>query len=108
MALYRRASHGRSDAPSLDPRYRFVRSATSPSEWRAFAACCSLEVRIQGDQVHCEDRLGRRSAADDVEWSSAQRIWILRQCESRGGPPPLEPGIRNPHRHTRPTKYADV
>ena len=70
-----------------------------------------VEVRLQERQVHRQVRLHRQAAAHLLERERAQRVRLLLQRESAGGPSPLVPGARAPHRFQRLSQdhpHADV
>ena len=52
LALRRRASHGRGHEPARDPRGGALRPRSAQPERRATSPRRSLEVRLQGHQVH--------------------------------------------------------
>src|SRR5687767_16021153 len=67
-----------------------------------------MEVRLQGDQIDRPDSVHRDRAADDVESRGVERVWFLRERESRGGSSTLVPGERAPDRGVSPSPDADV
>ena len=97
-ALRRRAADGRGDESAGAALRGHVRRDAAESGWRAGAHGDSLEIRIQEHQVARENTLCKRSAAHNVEYLCAQRIWLLFECESSCGPSSLEPSDGTPHR----------
>src|SRR5437899_7573734 len=98
LALRRGPAAGRSDAPPRDPSRWPVRQAAAQPERGAAEASRSVEIRVQGDQVHREYPPYHGAAAHDLERCRAQRGRLLRKREPRRGPPALEPGHRATHR----------
>ncbi len=82
--------------------------AVAESGRGAPAARGAVEVRIQGDQVDRQDPLHAGATADDLEHLGAERVRLLRECESPGRPPPLEPGEGTKDRRVPQARHADV
>ena len=75
-----------------------LRRDAAQSERRADPAGRALEVRLQEHQIHREDRLRRKTAADHLDHGDAERVWLLFEREPERRPPALEPGQRAAHR----------
>src|SRR5688500_14637459 len=67
-----------------------------------------MEIRFQGDQIDRPDPVHGDRAADDVESRGVERVWFLRERESRGRSSTLVPGERASDRGISPSPDADV
>ena len=57
----------------------------------------ALEIRVQVDQVHCQNSFHCRRAAHRVEWHGTRGIRLLLQRQPERRSSALEPEIRAPH-----------
>ena len=54
-----------------------------PQDGASGSISCSVEIRVQGNQVDRPDHVGGRSAGDHLESHRADRIWLLRKRKPR-------------------------
>src|SRR5437763_7825836 len=77
LALRRRVAFGRSDASAGNSGDRALRLGLAAARWRADSPGRALEIRIQEHQVDCKNHARGRSATDNLEHRSTERIWLL-------------------------------
>src|SRR5690606_29732359 len=74
----------------------------------ALAPGGTLEVRLQGRQIDCEDPFHRQGTAHLMDEGRPDRVRLLFQCEPGSRSSALEPGQGAPYRRDTQTPDADV